>query len=132
MKHYVLPLVASLFLIGCGDKASFETVESNKSIAKENAIISAKKWRSTHKPNGIVDTHGDSSVTEDCVQGDGWASVKVLDPENGTVLAELKCSTYSKADGCLVKAEFQKCPYLNEQEGSCAEDKPKLIKPFAQ
>jgi hypothetical protein len=124
--------LAVLILIGCDKEASFETIESNKSIAKENAMFNAKKWRSTHRPGAIVDTHGDSSIKPTCPQGDGWASVKVLDPETGGVLDDLKCSTYSKADGCILKADFNKRAHLVGQEGGCAKDKPRSVPPFAQ
>jgi hypothetical protein len=69
--------------------------------------------------NHAVVSHGDSSQTPDCPQGDGWATVSIMKVENKVIEKFVaKCSTVSGTVGCYLEQDFKKKPYANE-EGSC-------------
>lgn len=118
----LIALATAAALAGCGkEEVSFSTLESARKQARENADYNARKWRSETKvyTNAILISRGDSTQTSSCPQGDGWVSIDVADPNNGTTLAKLKCSTVSDSVGCRVDADFKGSPYANE-DGSCA------------
>lgn len=110
----------ALSLSACGKKeVAFDTLESARAQAKENAEFNARKWRADTK--AYVDSNmisrGDSTQAPDCPQGDGWASIDLVDA-NGQKLVSLKCSTVSGSVGCLEAGDFKSKSYANE-EGSC-------------
>jgi hypothetical protein len=119
--------------LSCTDsKVSFDTAEDARRQARENASITARDFRSGA---GLVDLdivmRGDSTIDVRCPQGDGWASVDLIDRNKGETI-KLKCSTVSLGIGCLTEADFKKRTNYANQDGSCSNDipfpLPKLVK----
>jgi hypothetical protein len=116
----LISLAAAVFLAACSKDVSFDTLETARKQAKENAEYNARAWRSqlpAMAEQSLI-SRGDSSQTPDCPQGDGWASIDVVNPKNAAVVAKLKCSTVSDSVGCRVDADFKASPYANE-DGRC-------------
>lgn len=129
-------VLAILSLSGCGKEAppapppptakenldAFKAIEDNRSIARENALWNAKMYMADNPrfDEGFkIISHGDSTQSPDCPQGDGWASVsfmKVVDKKVEKYTA--KCSTVSSTVGCYLDADFMKKPYSKE-DGQC-------------
>jgi len=108
-------------LTGCGqDKVSFDTLETNRMNAKSNAEYNATKFRADapQYANTAIEAQGDSTQTNVCPQGDGWASVRLVDKTNPVQKVSLKCSTVSGVVGCLLETDFQKKPYASD-DGKC-------------
>lgn len=123
----------TILLISCEQqKVSFDTVEDGRRQARENAEIVAKSWRSQNLAYADTNIYmrGDSTVSPECPQGDGWASVDIQD-KDGKVLLKLKCSTVSLSIDCLEDKDFKSKSYAAE-EGRCNRDLPfplpKLVK----
>lgn len=116
----VLAAIAALTLAAC-DKpdVGFETLETARSQARTNAEFNAKKWRADTKlyADANLVVKGDSSQTPKCPQGDGWASMELLNA-TGQKITGLKCSTVSLSVGCRADADFKSSPYANE-DGQC-------------
>ena len=113
-------LSACAALTGCGKPdVSFETLETARSQARANAEFNAKKWRADTKlyADANLVVKGDSSQTPTCPQGDGWASMEILNA-TGQKLTGLKCSTVSLSVGCRTDSDFKSSPYANE-DGQC-------------
>lgn len=129
MKRFsMLLLLLTVALFGCDSKQklSFESVESARKQANENAEYNAQAFRSSHAEYGSysIQTRGDSTQAADCGQGDGWATIDLVKIENGTKLVEqLKCSTASAAIGCRTSADFKSSPYASE-DGKCSTEAP--------
>jgi hypothetical protein len=84
------------------DKVSFDTLETARATAKENAEFNARSWRTqapVYADLGLI-SRGDSTQSPACPQGDGWASLDLVQKDNGSVRVKLKCSTVSGAIGC--------------------------------
>ena len=119
-----LIFIAAIALIGltaCGkDEVSFDTLETNRANAKENASYNAQKFRaeSPQYANTAIEVQGDSTQLPACPQGDGWASAKLVDKLNPAVQLKLKCSTVSGTVGCMTQADFEKKPYAAD-DGAC-------------
>ena len=108
-------------LTACGkNEVSFDTLETNRSNAKENASYNAQKFRaeSPQFANTAVEVQGDSTQSPSCPQGDGWASAKLVDKVNPAAQLKLKCSTVSGTVGCMTQADFEKKPYAAD-DGAC-------------
>lgn len=122
MAAYALLLFAASFaLTGCGDKdVSFDTLETARKQSKENAEYNARAFRAQTPAlaQGSLISRGDSTQTPDCPQGDGWASVDLVNPQTAQVIAKLKCSTVSDSVGCRVDSDFKSSNYANE-DGRC-------------
>ena len=122
MKKLILVTLISGYLVGCsGDKASMATVEEQRTIARDNSMLVAKKFR-TENPQyqGFkIIPNGDSTMKRTCPQGDGWASLKLINEKNQIV--KIKCSTYSMGIGCIESSEFSKKSYAAE-DGRCNYD----------
>ena len=121
MKKLLLVLLPIL-LVACNkqEEVSFDTLESARLQAKENAEYNAKSWRSK-TPNGSqldIIGRGDSSQTSVCPQGDGWATFTVLQKDTTTELYKIKCSTVSSAISCVTENEFKNTAYGND-DGNC-------------
>jgi hypothetical protein len=116
-----LVFITPLTLTGCGDKnVSVTTLEEQKVIARENVMLNAQLFR-TEDPRLVgfkIVQNGDSSQLPNCPQGDGWASVTFLNPDNSNNVVKVKCSTYSKATGCLRDDEFKTKNYAAD-DGRC-------------
>jgi hypothetical protein len=125
MKTYLSFSAASIvcaaaLISACSKDVSFDTLETARKQAKENAEFNAKAWRAQTAVSaalGLI-SRGDSSQTPSCPQGDGWASMDLVDLTTGTVKIKLKCSTVSDSVGCREALDFKASPYANE-DGSC-------------
>ena len=108
-------------LTACGKTTvSFDTLETNRGNAKENAAYNAQKFRadSPQYANFAIEAQGDSTQSPDCPQGDGWASVRLVDKTNPAIKVALKCSTVSGTIGCVLASDFEKKAYAAE-DGRC-------------
>jgi hypothetical protein len=116
-----LLVVATLTLGACSGKdVSFDTLETARKQAKDNAEYNAKAWRAqtpAYAPLALI-SRGDSSQTPDCPQGDGWASMDLVNPNNPAEKVQLKCSTVSDSVGCREANDFKSSPFANE-DGRC-------------
>ena len=122
LKTSLIALATGLFLSACGkDEVSFETLETARKQARENAEFNARKWRADTKlyANAILIARGDSTQSSTCPQGDGWASIDIAEADTGQTLTKMKCSTVSDSVGCRIDNDFKGSPYANE-DGSCA------------
>lgn len=112
---------AILALAGCSTKeVGFDTLETARNQARDNAVWNAKKFRATDpRFEGLeIVSRGDSTQDPVCPQGDGWASIDFIRKSDfWTVKA--KCSTVSAAIGCMTDDDFKKKSYANE-DGQCA------------
>lgn len=110
-------------------KVSFDTLETQRSVANDNSRYNAQKWRADngYEANGIL-TRGDSTQQANCPQGDGWASVDLTDPKTKAVVQKLKCSTVSGNMGCYKDEDFKARAALASQENTCNKDIPKTLK----
>lgn len=132
MKHYYALIVAAL-LAGCGpEKASWNTQEDMRKLARENSEFSAAAFRNAYFPELILQSNGDSSIKEDCPQGDGWVSWDLINKETKRTAVQLKCSSVSYEIGCYEKAVFQTKKDYASQDGRCNSNipfpLPKLVK----
>lgn len=130
MKYLVY---ASLAIVGCTlQKASFDTVEDSRRLARENSQYVAVDFRRQNTTYAQLDIYmrGDSTISSSCPQGDGWASVD-LRTKDGATVTKLKCSTVSASIGCLEESDFKTKSYA-QQEGNCSSEipfpLPKLVK----
>lgn len=113
-------LLIVLTLIGCGSKVSTSTTEDARLQAKANALFNVQKFLSDdprYRGSDVV-TRGDSTINEKCPQGDGWASVTLLNRETKQTSQELKCSTHSIGIGCMTLEDFEKKTFKSE-ENTC-------------
>lgn len=99
----LIALSAVVLLAACGkNNISHDTLETARAQAKENAEFNARSWRQqtpAYAELGLI-SRGDSTQRTACPQGDGWASLDLVDKATGAVRVKLKCSTYSGAIGC--------------------------------
>ncbi|MCU7836498.1 MAG: hypothetical protein KZQ83_14770 [gamma proteobacterium symbiont of Taylorina sp.] len=118
-KLLIIPSLAIALLSGCGgEEVSMATAEEQRAIARDNSMLVAKKFISENPTYNAfkVIPNGDSTISRKCPQGDGWASLKLINEKNHIV--KIKCSTYSIGIGCLESSEFAKKSYA-QQDGSC-------------
>ena len=127
-------IAIALTLTACGpDKVSFDTLESARTQGKANAEFNATVYRAANKFDANIIAQTDSTMTPECPQGDGWASVKLIDNTNPARQVALKCSTISGSVGCMPDADFKTKAYAGD-DGRCqATDKvpfplPKIAK----
>ena len=123
-------VLASFGLTGCGeDKVSFDTLETSRAVANDNSKYNAQKWRAEngHESLNIL-SRGDSTQQAACPQGDGWASVDLIDAKSKQPVVKLKCSTVSGNLGCYLDADFKARAVLAKQENTCNAEIPKQLK----
>jgi hypothetical protein len=116
-------LAASLMFAACSSDVSSNDLEEAKGTARSNAAFNAKMYRKENAPIvGDVDivNNGDSSQTSKCPMGDGWATLKLVNPKG--VITEIKCSTFSANTMCLTNQEFKTKPFAGE-DGQCGKDR---------
>jgi hypothetical protein len=121
MKLIVAAIPFVFALSACGSKnVSFDTLETARKQAKENAEFNAKAWRSQMPAYAELSLigRGDSSQTPDCPQGDGWATMDLVNPNNPSQKLSLKCSTVSDSVGCRESNDFKSSQFANE-DGRC-------------
>jgi type II secretory pathway pseudopilin PulG len=102
-------------------QVAFETVEQARAQARDNAGYNAQMYRanSPQYQTYNVQNNGDSSQSNECPQGDGWASLKLVNPNNVKDIVNIKCSTVSGGIGCLLADEFKSKPAYSGDEGNC-------------
>lgn len=130
MKKWMIAAIAVLALTACGDdKVSFETLETQRSVANDNSRYNAQKWRAENGQEALgILARGDSTQQASCPQGDGWASVDLTHPTTKQPVVKLKCSTVSTNVGCLKDEDFKARAVLAKQENTCNAEIPKLLK----
>lgn len=113
--RYVIAML--LFAAACGGKTyAFDTVEQARAQAKENGTQNAQMYRSENKlPDCGIYARGDSTISPECPNGDGWASNELRCPDK---LVKLKCSTVSVSLGCMTEEDFRSKVYAQE-DGKC-------------
>lgn len=140
----VLAIGCLVALAGCssksdeGDtahpKAGLQVVDTQMTIAKANASYLAGKFvqESPQFNSYAVEPATDSTISADCPQGDGWATLYLIAPK-GTVPAKvaLKCSTWSAGKGCVLQEDFNKKSY-KQDDGQCQPVGEKVIYPLTK
>lgn len=116
----IIPCLALLVSACDIDKVSFETLEAQRAMAIANSGFNAQAYRDAYAPTLKIKSRGDSSITEKCPHGDGWATIDLLDPETGAKKLELKCSTVSATIACMPTYEF----LTRYTEGKCDKSLP--------
>ncbi len=124
----MVSVLAVLAITACDSqpKISFDTVESARVQVNENAEFNAKNFRQLHPEfnSYSINMRGDSTQSDKCGQGDGWASIELIKLEGDQKLVKkLKCSTVSSALGCMPEEDFKTRSYASE-EGQCNESIP--------
>jgi len=121
MKKLIFIAIISAALAGCKpEPVSFASLEEAKGTARENAMFNAQMYRQSnvlYKGWDIIG-RGDSSQTNACPQGDGWATVEFINAEK-TRVVKAKCSTVSGNTGCLEDLDFKTKSFASE-DGQCA------------
>lgn len=117
MKNIVV--IAMLLSLGCAKEVGFDTLETARTQARENAKWNAQAFRMSDPRFSGMDivTRGDSTQQPDCPQGDGWASVDFLSKDKATAI-KTKCSTVSAAVGCMTDDDFKGKVYAQD-DGHC-------------
>lgn len=121
LKSKLLAIISTVLAVAaCApEKVSFDTLESARTKAKENATWNAVQYRASSPfVSYSIDSTTDSTMTASCPQGDGWASVKLINPDDPTEKIGLKCSTVSNAVGCMTDNDFKSKDYAND-DGYC-------------
>ena len=124
MKKILFVIVLALITACSPDKVSFESLESGRKQANENAEFNAQVFRANHpefQGYAIIGA-ADSTQTSECPQGDGWATLTLLGQDK-TTKVPLKCSTASSGIGCLTDADFKTKVYA-AQDGNCNSEIP--------
>lgn len=100
---------------------TFQDIEDSRSIARENAkaiAIQYVKENPRFKGMRLV-AHTDSSINNNCPQGDGWATLSVMEDKGETPKKwEIKCSTVSLELGCYTSDVFKEKPFAAD-DGKC-------------
>jgi hypothetical protein len=133
-KITAIALVTAALLTACGkQEVSFDTLETQRSIANDNSRYNAQKWRAENGYEALnILGRGDSTQQASCPQGDGWASVDLIDAKTKAVQEKLKCSTVSGNLGCYKDGDFKARAVLAKQENTCNNEIPKTLKKIEQ
>lgn len=130
MNRFYIALACSVAMTACSEKnVSFDTLETARTQAKENALWNAQAYRQAnvlYRGWDIIG-RGDSTQMPNCPQGDGWATMDFVSMDKTTV-TKIKCSTVSTALGCLEDSDFKTKSYASE-DGHC-QDIDKVPFPF--
>lgn len=118
-KSFLLIAIASAIAVSvaaCGpENVSHDTLEASRTKSKENATWNAMQYRATADlANYSISASTDSIMSVSCPQGDGWASVQLLNNDNPNIKIGLKCSTLSGDIGCLPDADFKLKTYASD------------------
>lgn len=129
-----IAVFASAFLAACGeDKVSFDTLETQRAVANDNSRYNAQKWRAENGFEALnILSRGDSTQQANCAQGDGWASVDLINSATKAPQVKLKCSTVSGNLGCYKDEDFKARAVLAKQENTCNSEIPKTLKKIEQ
>lgn len=120
-------MVGILFaLFACSpNKVSFDTAEDARKQVRENVTSLAQEYRASQAlTDYTLNVRGDSTISLECPQGDGWASIDLENRNaNPKIVIKLKCSTVSAGIGCMTDEDFKGKTYAKE-EGRCNTDIP--------
>ena len=121
-------LAVSLLAACSKETASADRLEEARSTAKANAEFNAALYKAGN-PRFTADFsivgRSDTSQTDKCPQGDGWASLSIMKVEGKTVdKTSLRCSTYSASVGCYREEDFVKDAQLVSEDGTCRKQVP--------
>lgn len=125
-KSIIAVALIAIGLAACGKKetqepVAFNTLEDARATARANGEYNAQLYRAENPrfTDHKIVSHGDSTQTNDCPQGDGWATNTIMSV-NGKVVEKysVKCSTVSATLGCYLDSDFVKKPFAGE-EGKC-------------
>jgi hypothetical protein len=120
----ILGLITLATLGACSkspEPVSFATLEDARNQARANGEYNAQLYRAENPrfTDHKIVSHGDSTQSPDCPQGDGWATNSILSVKGKEVEKfTVKCSTVSQALGCYLESDFVKKPFAAE-EGKC-------------
>lgn len=152
MKRVALfaAVAASLALAACGEKevtasqkmeaarvvqnngAAFQQLEDSRARARSNAELNGRAYLADSprfSDGAKLISHGDSTQSFECPQGDGWASLTIMKvtgakkSEQEIEKWKIKCSTASGTLGCYLDDDFAKKPFANE-ENKCNKNLP--------
>lgn len=134
MKTIAISVLSIAALCACSDdKVSFDTLELQRAVANDNSRYNAQKWRAENGFEALnILARGDSTQQATCPQGDGWASVDLINPTTKQPQEKLKCSTVSGNLGCYKDADFKARAVLAKQENTCNAEIPKTLKKIEQ
>lgn len=126
MKHL---LAIAITAFACQQDVGFDTLETARLQARENAKWNAQNFRQVDPRFTGMDivVRGDSTQSPTCPQGDGWASVDYLSADKARTV-KAKCSTVSVAVGCMTDEDFKAKEYAKD-DGHC-QDTNKVPFPF--
>jgi hypothetical protein len=114
--------IASLSACGKSDEpVAFATLEDARAQARANGEYNAQLYRAENPrfTDHKIVSHGDSTQSPECPQGDGWASNTIMSVKDKVVEKfKIKCSTVSVSLGCYLEDDFAKKPFASE-EGHC-------------
>lgn len=123
-----LSAIAIALLAACGkpneapEAVSFATLEDARAQARTNGEYNAQVYRADNPrfdSRYKIIPHGDSTQTNECPQGDGWATNTIMAVDNKAVdKYSIKCSTVSATLGCYLDEDFAKKSFAAE-EGKC-------------
>lgn len=130
-KTSILCILAFLTSCKCSPEpaVSFDTADEARGTVRENLTFNANNYRSQNARyvEYSIYLRGDSTQSQDCPQGDGWASIDLQPKEPNGPPVKLKCSTVSANLGCMVDSDFKSKSYANE-DGVCNPKIPFPIK----
>lgn len=120
-------------------RATFEFLAEERQAVKNNVTKSAASYRADNPRLDGMDmvAHTDSTISAECPQGDGWASVSFLerDPniknrKQAVEKVEVYCSTVDEAIGCFTKEVFQNKAVYAKQNDHCDVSLPSPLPRF--
>lgn len=121
---FALALPGLAILAACSSKpdpVDFKTLEDARAQARSNGEFNAQLYRAENPrfTDHKIVAHGDSTQSNECPQGDGWATNTIMKVDGKSVEKfTIKCSTVSQALGCYLDTDFIKKPFAGE-EGHC-------------
>ena len=124
IKTTLIALASAAILAACGaEKVSNDALENARATVKSNVGFNAQLYRAANPrftaDFSIID-RSDTSQTNNCPQGDGWAQVSIMKVDGKVVdKTVLMCSTYSSSVGCFRQEDFDKDKQLAGQDGPC-------------
>ncbi len=98
-----------------------------------NAVENAQTFRATDPRFTDLEiiARGDSTQSESCPQGDGWASID-FNRKGSQGFLKVKCSTVSRSLGCMTDADFKGREQYAKQENKCNASLPFPIPKLTQ
>lgn len=127
-SKFLFAAALTAMLVACGkqneapDPVSFATLEDARAQARSNGEYNAQLYRAENpRFDGRfkIVSHGDSTQSNACPQGDGWASNTIMAVDAKVIEKyKIKCSTVSATLGCYLDEDFAKKSFAAE-EGKC-------------